>query len=284
MLFCRSVTGLMIVLVSTVCSVSCQKSKNVLEPPAEPQITEGGPPERDQWKILFRDDFTGTTLDRSKWDPYYTWGRRGTIERHHNYDAWALDENVTVENGLLRLKCEPDRRNAHDYTYSTGVVTATYLVCRRGYYYEAKMKIPHGWSDAEYTNGLWPAFWLTGRGTWPPEIDIHEFFGCNTHYHATIHSTDESERGTNIQVQAPDATSEFNIYAVHWREDDKVEVYFNNRSCGTLNEPDPYREKVLIINFGIHGPKDEQNWLGNASWNVFPQYYETDWVRVWQKK
>jgi hypothetical protein len=40
----------------------------------------------------------------------------------------------------------------------------------------------------------------------------------------------------------------------------------------------------LIINFGIHGPKDEQTWLGNASRNTFPQYYEVDWVRVWAKK
>lgn len=262
---------------------SCKKTSPT-QPQTEPEITEGGPPNREQWQILFLDDFTGATLDRSKWDPYYTWGKRGTVERHHNYDAWALDENITVEGGLLRLKCEPNRTDGHAYTYSTGVVTATSLVCKRGYYYEAKMKIPRGWSDTEYANGLWPAFWITGRLEWPPEIDIHEFFGCNTHYHATIHSTDNAERGSNIQVPAPDATAAFNIYAVHWREDDKVEVYYNNRSYGTLNEPDPYREMVLIINFGIHGPKDEQTWLGNASRNTFPQFYEVDWVRVWAKK
>jgi beta-glucanase (GH16 family) len=223
-------------------------------------------------------------LDRKKWDPYYTWGNSSTVERHHNYDAWALDENVTVENGFLRLKCEPNRTTAHAYSYSTGVVTATHLVCKRGYYYEAKMKIPHGWSDAEYTNGLWPAFWITSRVEWPPEIDIHEFFGCNTLYQATIHSTDKAEDGANVQIASPTATTEFNIYALHWRDDDKVDVYYNGFLQGTMNEPDPYREMVLIINFGIHGPNDEQTWLGNASRNTFPQYYEVDWVRVWARK
>jgi hypothetical protein len=62
-----------------------------------------------------------------------------------------------------------------------------------------------------------------------------------------------------------------------------VDVYYNNQLQGTLNEPDPYREMVLIINFGIHGPKDEQTWLGNAARNTFPQYMEVDWVRVWAK-
>jgi beta-glucanase (GH16 family) len=253
-------------------------------PSGDPPVAEWGPPGRGAWEIVFRDEFDGRALDRTKWDPYYTWGRPGSVERHHNYDAWVLDENATVENGRLRLKCEPDRDNRHDYSYSTGVVTATRFVCRRGYYYEARQKLPRGATDAEYSNGLWPAFWLTGRGAWPPEIDIHEFFGCNNRYHATIHSTDGTERGTNVAVAAPAATTDFNVYAVHWRADDRVDVYYNGALQGTLNEPDPYLEMVMIINFGVHGPGDEMAWLGGASRNAYPQYYETDWVRVWRQK
>jgi beta-glucanase (GH16 family) len=261
----------------------CRK-ESPAEPVKEPEITEGGPPNKEQWKIVFLDEFDGAALDRSKWDPYYTWGKKGTVERHQNYDAWVLDENTTLENGLLRLKCEPDRDNRHAYTYSTGVVTATHLICRSGDYIEAKMKIPHGRSDAEYSNGLWPAFWLTGRTSWPPEIDIHEFFGCNTYYQTTMHSSDPNEEGSHLRIAAPEATTAFNIYAVHWRLDAKVDIYFNNQLQGTLAEPDPYDDMVLIINFGIHGPKDEQTWLGDASRNTYPQYYDVDWVRVWRKK
>jgi beta-glucanase (GH16 family) len=119
---------------------------------------------------------------------------------------------------------------------------------------------------------------------WPPEIDIHEFFGGNTVYHATIHSADAEEENNNIRIDAPTATTEFNIYGLHWRDDDRLDFYYNNVLQGSLNEPDPYDHKVMIINFGIHGPKDPHDWLGNASNNVYPVYFDIDWVRVWRKK
>jgi Beta-glucanase/Beta-glucan synthetase len=40
-------------------------------------------------------------------------------------------------------------------------------------YFEIRSKMPN-------STGTWPAFWLTGTQSWPPEIDIYEWYGGKT--------------------------------------------------------------------------------------------------------
>lgn len=41
--------------------------------------------------------------------------------------------------------------------------------------FSADIKSPHGYN-------LWPSFWLSGEGNWPPEIDIYEAWSYNDNY------------------------------------------------------------------------------------------------------
>jgi hypothetical protein len=99
----RRVIGLCFVLgIWILFPLSCKKSSPT-QPQTEPDISEGGPQDLGKWKIIFRDDFEGNALDRTKRDPYYTWGKLSQVERHLNYDGWAMDGNAIVENGLPPL-------------------------------------------------------------------------------------------------------------------------------------------------------------------------------------
>ena len=44
---------------------------------------------------------------------------------------------------------------------------------------------------APYHSGTWPAFWLNGAWTWPPEIDILEFKGSNTNWFNTFRTSSD---------------------------------------------------------------------------------------------
>ena len=50
------------------------------------------------WEKVFEDDFDGTSLDKSKWNPTYNWGPT------HNHRAYCAEENVIVSDGTLKLK------------------------------------------------------------------------------------------------------------------------------------------------------------------------------------
>ena len=75
---------LVLLLVSIVVSLSF----------ADPPSSMGG------WELAFEDNFDGTSLDKSKWNPTYNWGHT------HNHRAYCVEENVIVSDGTLKLKGE----------------------------------------------------------------------------------------------------------------------------------------------------------------------------------
>ena len=89
-----------------------------------------------------------------------------------NPHMWYDDACVRVmTNGMLSLDA---RYNPHTFlmdgkTYTPEIAIG--LVCTKQKFFHGKFeicaKLPQG-------NWLWPAFWLTGAKTWPPEIDVFE--------------------------------------------------------------------------------------------------------------
>ena len=49
------------------------------------------------WEKVFEDNFDGTSLDKTKWNPTYNWGPT------HNHRAYCAEENVIVSDGTLKL-------------------------------------------------------------------------------------------------------------------------------------------------------------------------------------
>jgi beta-glucanase (GH16 family) len=112
------------------------------------------------WKIIFEDNFDGTSLNTSKWISQLPW------TRDYKGDAYLRDENVTVSNGLLTITAKAETYSGHSFT--SGAISTGYSKFRYKYgYAEARMKMPNA-------RGSWTNFWMLSDG-WPPEFDVVEY-------------------------------------------------------------------------------------------------------------
>lgn len=244
------------------------------------------------WEKVFEDNFDGTSLDKSKWNPTYNWGPT------HNHRAYCAEENVLVEDGKLRLKGEAKKHpNAAGKTakfnnkeipvdYTSGAIdTKNHFEFKYGYL-EGRFKAP-------WQQGTWPAFWTLQDG-WPPEIDVLEIPASRKQHHYYLHYTDPSwysSHGSAWDHEASfgghkddntDRSADFHNYAVEWDET-TLSFYFDDKKFASYNRPTEIKQlskQYIIVNLAIGG------WAGD---NIEvtadkPAYFEADWVRVWQAK
>jgi beta-glucanase (GH16 family) len=226
-----------------------------------------------RWRVVFQDDFDGTSLDLSKWSYHYPWSRV------HNHLAYSRSENVAVREGKLVLTALEESYGGKPYT--TGVVNSSGKFHTTYGYIEARLKMPS-------SLGSWPAFWMLQSG-WPPEIDIMEFPLSDTsrdhnekyrywwNYHwGTV--SDHRSAGSEEWVSS-DLTAGFHEYAVEWFPDG-MRFYFDGQLRGEVADRAAIAESAgmyLILNYAVGG------WPGDPpSWPPAGDTYEIDWVRAWQ--
>jgi hypothetical protein len=165
-------------------------------------------------KLVWWDEFdvAGTPMS-SKWT--YDIGANNGWGNGESQYYTARNENVIVEDGLLKITAKKENFEGANYTSarlkSQGIYSFTYGKV------EIRAKLP---SSA----GTWPALWMLGSNItsvgWPKcgEIDIMEQKGWNKNkISAALHN--ESSSGSTIhyqEVDVPNSTSDFHVYAVDW--------------------------------------------------------------------
>ncbi len=261
--------------------------------------------EKDRREIIFFDDFSGNSLDRSKWNVRVT---GGTV---NNEQQAYVDSSITVslthgvdsegaENGALVLqpRFSPgfttkegktfdfisgriDSRNKVEFTYGTA---------------EARIKLPEG-------AGLWPAWWILGKGRWPDsgEIDIMEYVGEKDWASAAVHGpgySGETPFVNRLYFPENNDVTNWHIYAVDWTPDSLVFKYDN---IPMFRVTRPMAEhfgkwtfdnaKFLILNFAlggafpvkINGVKEPYNGIPASTVELIKNNESKmliDWVRV----
>jgi hypothetical protein len=135
-----------------------------------------------KWETLVDGgSFNSSSLFQSKWNYNYPWGT------DHNGSARMNATNVTVSGGVVTLASSPTNINegsssASPYLtirYNSGTFYLKQQIIVNSQYpiwdISGQFKVPT-------QTGCWPAFWMTGAKTWPPESDFMEFkgsAGCN---------------------------------------------------------------------------------------------------------
>lgn len=216
---------------------------------------------------IFFDDFSGSSLDRSKWNVRVT---GGTV---NNEQQAYVDSSNTIfiahgaaaegaENGALVLqpRYAPgfttkegkkfdfisgriDSRNKVEFTYGTA---------------SARIKLTEG-------SGLWPAWWVLGSGRWPEsgEIDILEYVGEKDWASAAVHGPGYSGETPFVnRLYFPDNNdvTEWHVYAVDWTPDT---LLFKYDGIPMFRVTRPMAEhfgkwvfdnsKFMILNFALGG-------------------------------
>jgi beta-glucanase (GH16 family) len=205
-------------------------------------------------RTLFADEFSGTSLDRAKWNVIVT-GRTVNDEQQAYVDS---PDTLIVANGVLtiRPRFQPgfktpegktfdfvsgrlDTRGKFDFTYGTAA---------------ARMKLAAG-------AGLWPAFWALGNGRWPDtgEIDVMENVGDATWTSVALHGPGYFGN-TPLVKHAPVDITAWHVYSVDWSADllvfriDGAEIYRASKAdvekYGRWSYDNP---KHLIVNMALGG-------------------------------
>ncbi|MEQ8186645.1 MAG: glycoside hydrolase family 16 protein [Candidatus Eremiobacterota bacterium] len=241
----------------------------------------------EEWKPVWSDEFDYEGLpDESKWNydtkgNSYGWG--------NNEAQWYTEfkkENACVSNGTLKITAVKESVEGKNYSSARLTSKGNWKYCK----IEVKAKVPTG-------RGTWPAIWMmsTGNeyGSWPDsgEIDIMEQVGYNPEFILSSTHTNKYNhvKGTQKsgEYHCPDATSEFHVYGVEWEENQyRVYIdgihYYTYENDGTGWQSWPFDKPFyLILNLAIGG-----NWGGKEGIDdsLFPQVFEIDYVRVYQKE
>ncbi len=229
---------------------------------------------RGAWTSSVNEDFHGTLLDRRIWQP----NRFGTTGGDAPFvplkeSAWFSASNVEVTGGELSLvlRREPKTLEGKTYRYSSGVVQSIPgVTVEPEAYVEARILVPR-------CDGCWPAFWLVPTDTWPPEIDIFEFFdtGKPSESRPSFNYIRPSGSQSGPTMYGPltiDYRQEYHTYGVLW-EEDRITPYVDGVAYpdagATRYVTD--REQRIILNLSVmagHHPASGSRML-------------VDWVRVW---
>ncbi len=237
------------------------------------------------YNLVFSDEFDGTELNTDLWTAANTPYGGGNNELQY-----YTPNNITVEDGLLKITAELETKSGKPYTSSK--IDSRYKFKFTYGIVEVRAKQPAG-------KGTWAAAWmmpaLSHYGGWPNsgEIDIMEYVGYDaSKVHATVHTEIYyhqlgTQKGSSKNVENLD--TEFHVYKLIWLPD-RIEFHVDDmliykyqpgkyQSCPGSSQWPFDRDFYLILNLAIGG-----DWGGaqGVDDSIFPTTFEVDYVKVYQ--
>lgn len=241
------------------------------------------------WKLVWSDEFNGSSLDYSKWGVEVNAFGGGNSEMQIYSDR---KENLRVRNGQLIIEARKDghAESGTKRDYSSGRIRSKN---RGDWLYgriEVRAKLPIG-------KGIWPAIWMlptdNAYGTWAAsgEIDIMELVGNEPNsYHGTLHYGDNwpknKHTGKSHKLAAGTFADAFHVFSIVWKEGE-IQWHLDGKLWQTQKQwssaggkfPAPFNQRFhLLINLAVGG-----NWPGAPDAKTqFPAQLLVDYVRVYQ--
>ncbi|MDG1806106.1 glycoside hydrolase family 16 protein [Flavicella sp.] len=299
-------TCLFSILVST--NVSCQVSTQeftAVEIPVSETVIKSAVPKN--YNIILKDDFT--FFDTANWSKGLThdmdpsikmiWNKETGGEHllNNNYAGYVLDNNTFIANEALHLENKKETIKgtdpSRDFGYSTGWINSLQKInfngTENGIYLKIKAKFPKG-------DKVWPAIWLiddSPKRSWPPEIDIWEYFGkfFNTKktdemYMRYIYGHWSNKEDHSIPIQHfhtdYNASEKWHIYGFQWTSKemnwfiDGEKVHTKTKGKDIAKEDWPDKQMCLVINNGLLEVVPEGN-------TQFPNALVLDFLELYEE-
>ena len=239
-------------------------------------MTSNAPCQSKPWTLIWADEFSGSSLDLTKWKPEIGAGGWGNNELQFYTNS---PNNIQLNNGQLRIIARNTGSGNQQYT-SARLITKGLFSTKYGKIM-GRMKFPNG-------QGLWPAFWMLGANidqvNWPGcgETDIMEHVNAEPKIHGTCHWNNNGRvyLGNSINLDV----NIFHEYSVEWDslsirffvDGTQYHQHFISASNGSLDEfTKPF---FILLNLAVGG-----QWPGppNAG-TQFPAIFDVDYVRVFK--
>ena len=269
------------------CSNSEYKNGSEIISPYSKEFTcpadTGNTPTGNNDVLIWADEFSENGSPcTNNWNYDIGNGNNGWGNNEKQYYTRADNDNVIIEDGLLKITAIKESYRGYEYT-STRILTQDKFSFTYGKV-EVRAKLPSG-------GGTWPAIWMLGDNIssvgWPKcgEIDIMEHVGNRPGWTSSAIHNNAGYGGTYFGDEQfiEDATTDFHVYGVLWSEE-RIEFSVDNEIYFTYNPADknennwPYNtNQFLILNIAMGG-----NLGGTIPSSFTNSTMEIDYVRVYQ--
>ena len=245
------------------------------------KLVDANAPARPGWSLIWHDEFEGDTLSQQKWNAQDAASPRNSELQYYT------PNHIAVQRGRLRLTSD---RGAYRDRLFTSAAVDTYDKFAFTYgRIEIRAKLPRMGA------GIWPAVWMLGTGChpvngpcpWPTsgasEIDIMEAVNIPTtvygdlHYGSSIGTTESPGR---LEWSTGNLSTKFHTFAMEWERGSLIRWYVDGALMGERLAPGYFDTPMyLIMNTAVGGslpgtPTPETK---------FPQHFDVDFVRVYQR-
>ena len=209
------------------------------------------------WKLAFDDEFSGTSLDRSKWPVL----NAPTI---NNVVPSSANLRVSGGNAILTLSSWRSGAAIDSDPATQGWGSGSAFDLRVGDFAEARIDFP----GSRQTIYNWPAWWISGPG-WPAagEEDVAEGLGTmTTNYHSP-------SGANNFGTVSGTWSNGFHTYGLY-RGSGWCEVFYDGNPVTWYATDDDGLPQSLILNVGS----------GNVARYRVASQVKVDYVRSWRPK
>ena len=200
----------------------------------------------------------------------------------NDLQQWYDPNAVSLSNGALNLSATQNTKQVTSYyvngqlkenqppkTILNGVGLVTSMETFRYGIFEWNIRLPKG-------SGLWPAVWMSGKETWPPEIDVIEGYSnskgrykrnLNTNIHCG--SKSENHYGLGANRHGLFIKSDKNLtLTCHWTKD-FIRIYYNGFLCRQITNPKDLiwfnQDMVVIMNQALRREIVEKTPFNNVA-------------------
>jgi beta-glucanase (GH16 family) len=252
----------------------------------------------DGYSLVWADEFNKDGIpDSTSWDY-----ERGFVRNEEL--QWYQPGNARCENGMLIIEARKEerpnpnfeagsnnwRRNRSDIQYTSSCLITKGKKSWQYGRFEIRARIG-------IDKGMWPAWWTLGIDKrWPAngEIDIMEYYRGKILANIACLGADRkpewfSNRFSTDSLGGNAWAAQFHVWRMDWTEE-FIALYMddhllNKVSLDVLANKDgsgfhPFRQPhYMLLNLAIGGMNG-----GDPSSTAFPQKFEVDYVRVYQRK
>ena len=212
------------------------------------------------WETVLDNSFTDRQALEASWHYLYPWGsdHNGTARMYAS--STDINHVYLPSPGVLAIKAshitwDEGTSSADPHLpihYHSGAIHARQQVLVTDQFPNWEVK---GEFQAPSARGTWPAFWLTGATSWPPESDILEFKGDGRNWFNTYRNASGTWSNTIVPVSNPGGWHGYRAWIAKVNSTD-VDIHYyldgawvgQHRGANFVNKP-----MWLIINLQMEG-------------------------------
>jgi hypothetical protein len=195
------------------------------------------------------------TYSWTYWTNAYPWGAT------HNGSAYMLSSQVSLAGSSMSLHAQSTTAYS-GYRFKSGTITAKQKVTCNS---TTNYWFLEGYFKCSTVSGSWPAFWLCGAWTWPPEADIMEFKGTSYCWQNTFTGNSWSNQVVSAKTNyVSDAYGTWHKYRLDITYKSSTYVYLDYYIDGTWKKRDlgdfTGKPMYIIIDFQTDGSSGYATW------------------------